>query len=264
MKKTYQIKGTTDYSLFEKSASNRQLKLKKHRKLELSMKKHGFLPWWPIVVFRDDVTNKFTILDGQHRFAIAISLELPIYYVQADHKFDVAEINDTQKTWSVEDYAEVHQSNGLHDYAVGLRFHRENDIPITTAFSLLAGTTSYGNIEQAFKSGNFLVVDKEWADKVAAVYCPISKMSSAVKKVRFLEACAAACRVNEFNPARLIHGANRCRDDLLSYSTRDAYLVMMQKIYNFGRGRRQLFGLEIESRKAMRDRNPIHRSRKTK
>lgn len=43
----------------------------------------------------------------------------------------------------------------------------------------------------------------------------------------------AVCRVEEFEPKRLLRNAERCREKLMPYSTREAYLVMLEEIYNF-------------------------------
>jgi hypothetical protein len=51
----------------------------------------------------------------------------------------------------------------------------------------------------------------------------------------------------------LIGGAERCREKLVSYSTRDAYLDLLESVYNFGR--KQLVSLKLPAIEAMRKRN---------
>lgn len=65
----------------------------------------------------------------------------------------------------------------------------------------------------------------------------------------------SVCRVPDFDAGRLLQCAARCRERLVSYSTRDAYLGMLEEVYNFGR--KQLFGLKSAAVMAMRDRFPI-------
>jgi hypothetical protein len=72
----------------------------------------------------------------------------------------------------------------------------------------------------------------------------------------------AVCRVEEFDPERLLHNAAKCRDKLVSYSTRDAYLGMLEQIYNFNR--RQLVGLTALATMAMRERSATVASKKNK
>src|SRR5262245_39047629 len=96
---------TKNYSLFAGGTEqNRQLELAKHKKLRESMKKNGFVPSFPIVV-RRHADGVLEIYDGQHRFAFAVELELPVYYVEDKGTWDVAEINSTAKTWTLADYA---------------------------------------------------------------------------------------------------------------------------------------------------------------
>jgi hypothetical protein len=124
---------------------------------------------------------------------------------------------------------------------------------------LLSGRTSFRDCDE-FTSGGFKVKDRAWADSVAGTYGPMVKMSPEMKNARFLEACMCACRVPEFETKRLLQNAARCREKLASFSTRDAYLTMLEEVYNFGRSK--LFGLKAAAMMVMRERNPIQQSRK--
>jgi hypothetical protein len=249
------IMSTKNYRLFGRSGDNRDLDLKKHRSLYESMKKYGFLSSFPIVCVRD-ATKHLVVKDGQHRLAFAEELGLPVWYVVADTDFDVAEINSTPKTWTLYDYARKFAANGLTAYHDGLEFVEIHRLPIGTAFALLAGNTCFTNVRNEFVSGAFVIKDRQWADDVASLYSKMVHTSSNVKSVRFMEACMAVCRVSDFDHDRMVRGAVRCRDKLVSYSTRDAYLDMLEEIYNYGR--KQLVSLKLPAIQAMRDRNPTN------
>lgn len=252
---TKKIQSTRNYRMFQRSDKNRETNLKKHKKLVESMKKYGFLSSFPIVVSRTKAGD-LVIEDGQHRAIVAENLGLPIYWVEEDVEFDIAEINSTAKTWGLRDYAMTYSKNGLSDYSEGLEFADQFKVPVGTAFALLAGTTTYSNIQDQFFSGEFKVKDRAWADSVAGIYAPICEMSSAVRNQRFLEACMAVCRVPEFDAKRLLTNASRCREKLVSYSTRDAYLDMIESVYNFGRVK--LFAIKIAATQVMRERNAVN------
>jgi hypothetical protein len=128
-------------------------------------------------------------------------------------------------------------------------------LPITIAFALLGGTTSFTNVKPQFVDGTFEIKDRDWADQVASVYCAMVALSKDIRGARFLQACMGACRVKDFKPARLIQGAKRCREKLVSYSTKDAYLDMIEELYNFGQ--RKLVGLKALAQMAMRARNAV-------
>lgn len=250
------ILSTKNYRLFQNNnGENRPLDVNRHRKLLGSMKKYGFLEVFPIIVTRNG-DDHFIVKDGQHRLAFAESLGLPVYYVEDSTDFDVATINSTSKVWNLGDYAQKYASNGIKSYQEGLEFAEKHGLPISTAFCLLAGTTSFSNFDELFLTGKFKVKDRKWADSVAGIYGPITTMSSSMKKnARLLEACMAVCRVPDFDPSRLLSGAERCREKLLSFSTREAYLDMLETVYNFGRSK--LVGLKSAAMMAMRDRSAV-------
>lgn len=255
------IQATKNYRLFARNADNRPLDIKKHKRLELSMKQYGFLRCFPIVCCRDKNGN-LIVKDGQHRLALAESLGLTVYWVEEDVDFDVAVINCTSKVWAIRDYAQKHALNGKAAYEEGMTFAENHKIPMGTAFALLAGTTSLNNVMDAFVQGTFRVKDRAWADAVASIYGPIVAMSPHKHNARLLEACMAVCRVQSFDAKRLISGAEKCREKLLSYSTREAYLDMLESVYNFNR--QKLVGLKAEAMMVMRERNATVASVKRK
>lgn len=250
------IQSTRNYRLFVRhSGENRVLDVKKHKKLMESMKLYGFLESFPIVCCRDD-KGQLVVKDGQHRLMIAETLNLPVHWVEESVDFDVAIVNSTSRIWQLRDYAQKYAANGVKCYQEGIDFAERHGLPIGTAFALLAGTTSFNNCQEAFVKGEWKVKDREWADAVAGTYAPLVKMSPAVRNARFIEACMAACRVKDFDPSRLIAGAERCREKLVGYSTRDAYLDMIEAVYNFGR--KHLVGVKAAAVMAMRDRNIVN------
>lgn len=70
----------------------------------------------------------------------------------------------------------------------------------------------------------------------------------------------AVCRLDGFDAARLLAGVERCREKLVSYSTREAYLEMIEEIYNFGR--RQLVPIKVNALNAMKSRSAAQPAKK--
>lgn len=250
------ISVTKNYRLFVRSDDNRPSDLKKHRKLIESMKMYGFLSCFPIVCTRDSKGN-LVVKDGQHRLMIAETLGLSVYYVEESVDFDVARVNCTAKIWQLRDYAQKHATNGIEAYREGLEFADQHALPIGTAFALLAGYVSFSSVNDAFATGSFEIRDRKWADMVAGIYNPLRRMNPKIHNARFLEACMAVCRVDGFDTQRLISNAEKCREKLIPYSTRHAYLDMLEEIYNFYRSK--LVGLKAEALMAMRERNATAR-----
>jgi hypothetical protein len=253
---------TKNYRLFKRSDNNRPVDVKKHRKLEASLKEYGYLKSFPIVCSRD-ANGDLIVKDGQHRLLIAESLGLAVAYVVESVDFDIATINCTSKVWQIRDYALTHAANGKKDYQEGIDFADEHKLPIGIAFAMLAGTISFTNVQAEFIDGTFRIKDRTWAGKVASIYTPIVNLApSAMRNARFLDACMAVCRVKEFEAERLIHGAEKCRDKLVSYSTKDAYLTLCEELYNFKR--QKLVGLKMAATMAMRERNACNAAKKAK
>lgn len=247
------ITATKNYRLFTVSAENRPRNAKKHRRLKESMQRYGFLSSFPVVCVRDG-SGTLVVKDGQHRLMFAEELGLPVSYTVEAADFDIALVNSTAKTWSLIDYAERHAANGVQSYIDGLAFANRFRLTVGTAFSLLGGTTSFGNVQQSFISGTFQIKDRDWAESVAMLYGSLIAISRNVANKRCIEACMACCRVEGFDVNRLLHGARRQREALVAYSTRDGYLDMLETVYNFGR--RQLVPLKIQAIQAMRERIP--------
>lgn len=253
MSATKKINVTKNYRLFERSSNNRVTNVKKHKKLEKSMREYGFLSCFPVICGRDKKGN-LIVKDGQHRLALAESLGLPVHWVEEEVDFDIAKVNCTSVGWQIRDYAMKYAAQGVKVYQEGMEFAEQHGLPLGVAFAMLGGRTSYSDIAPAFTDGTFKVKDRAWAELVASIYVPIVQMSPDVRSARFLDACMAVCRVKEFDPKRLLHSAARCREKLVSYSTRDAYLSMIEEVYNFSR--HHLFGLKIAAVTVMRERNP--------
>jgi hypothetical protein len=247
------ITTTKNYKLFMFSDENRPLNLKKRKRLMESMKRYGFLRSFPISCYRSN--GKIVVKDGQHRLAVAEELGLSVHYYVDDVDYDVAFVNGCQEKWTVRDYAMKHANAGIKPYQDGLEFSDRYGLPIGVTFALLAGTTTFANIQPAFVDGTFTIKDIGYASTVASTYRALIDLSPDIKNARLMEACMAVCRVPKFDATRLLTGAKRCRDKLVAYSTRDAYLELLETVYNFGR--KELVPLKIEAINAMRKRSPV-------
>lgn len=253
------LQATKNYRLFTVSSDNRPRDEKKHKRLRRSLEKYGFLSCYPIVCVRDK-QKRLVVMDGQHRLAFAETLGLTVFYVVQDEAFDIAEVNGTQEKWTTRNFAETYAAQGKKPYAEGLEFADRYGIAVGTAFGLLAGTASANNIMSEYYAGNFRIRDREWAETVGLIYSRIVAIAPQTRNMRLVEACMAVARVEGFDPQRLVYGCERCREKLHPYSTRDAYLEMLEEVYNFGR--KNLVGLRVAAIQAMRDRNAANGKKK--
>jgi len=257
MSSSNKINVTKDYRLFKRAETNRPLDSAKRKRLEESMRLYGFLRCFPIVCYRD-ADKHLIIKDGQHRFAIAEKLGLPIYWVEESVDFDVAKVNGTQEKWKPADYAGCYAQQGNEHYQEILDFHKQYGLAIGSTAALLRGVSQFSIVAKSFYDGSYEVrkADRKLADMIATAYSSIVRLSRSVNNARFLEACIGAARVPGFEAERLIHGAERCREKLVAYATRDAYLDMIEAIYNFGR--KILVPIKLPATEIMRKRNAVN------
>lgn len=248
------LQATKNYRLFTRSIDNRPLNPAKHKRLRRSMEQYGFLACYPVVCVRDE-QKRLVILDGQHRAAFAEILGLAAYFIVMDESFDIPTINGTQEKWNTRNFAETYAAQGKKTYQEGLEFADRHGLPVGTAFGLLAGTASWNNVAAEYYRGGFRIRDREWADTVGTIYSRMVECDRQVRSARFLEACMAASRVEGFDSQRLLANTKRCREKLMSYSTRDAYLEMLEGIYNYGR--KQLVPLKLAAIQTMRERSAV-------
>lgn len=255
------IKHTKNYKLFERMDDNRILDAAKRHDLMQSMRTYGWIPSFPAVC-KLMPNGSIGIKDGQHRFAIAETLGIDVFYVIEDIDFDIALVNQAQRCWKILDYAQRFAAAGNQNYRDALDFRERNRLPVGIAFALMAGHTNFGNITAEFRSGTYKIRDRQWAEKVASVYVPLSNASKSVRNSRCLEACMAICRISEFEVPRMLRNLERCREKLVAYSTRMAYLDMLEEIYNFRR--HAAFPLKIKAINEMKKRNAAEAAREKK
>jgi hypothetical protein len=252
-KATPRIQVTKNYKLFGKSIDNRDVDLKGRRDLEESMKQYGFLRCYAIVCGRDKDKNLY-VKDGQHRLATAIKLGLEVCWIEDTSDMDVATVNSTQRQWKTKDYAWKYANKGNQHYKEVLQFVAEHRISISLAARLLSGTQASGNFSRKFRNGEFKVKDRDFAHRVVSIYVPSIKASKNLRNRYYLLACSKAAMGAAFSVKRFTDSLAKHRELLVNFGSADAYMDMMENVYNFGR--RDLFPLKIEAIKAMRDRTP--------
>lgn len=250
---TPKVSVTKNYRMFHNVIENRDLELPKHRKLRLSMQEYGFLASFPIVCIRNKDAN-LEVRDGQHRLAIAETLDLPVYWIEETVDFDIAKVNSTQKPWSILDYATNFSKRGVKSYSDLIEFSEKHTIGLSLSACLLTGNTTFGNVSDQFYRGEFIITELHLAHSVAILYGEFIRADKRLKTSRLVEALLACGRVKGFDNDRLAANVTRCQSKLKPYSTRDAYLGMLEEVYNYHQPK--LVPLKMHAIQAMRARNP--------
>ncbi len=256
-KKAPRIFTTTNYDLFKYVGQNREVDLKPKRRKDLrrSMERYGYIPAYPLYCTREN--GRLLIRDGQHRLAVAKKLGLPVCYVICKVRADIAEINNTQVVWKTRDYARAFASAGLVDYQELLDFAEAHKLSLSVCVGILGNTfaATSGKHLALFREGKFKVTSRDLADRVAGLYSQISGRNRSIRTRFFVSALFAACLVEGLDDRRFISGAKRYPEALQKYGSRDGYLQMLEKIYNYGRGKKE--PVKIAAENVLAARNPV-------
>lgn len=233
MNESQKIQTTKNYALFTLSAENRSLNIRRWGSLRESLIKYGFISAYPMVCKR--IKGALIVIDGQHRFMIAQSLQIPVFYVVSDDEADVAEINSSAKRWSFEDYVNRYAKKGNEHYVSLREFSSRHDIPVSISAGLLFNNSGNGgssNYSEQIKDGTYTVKNLPYAERCARIFNAFREFSRDCSSSVLLRALAAACRVPEFDDDRMLKAIPKRPDFIKRYSNRDSYLDMLEKIYN--------------------------------
>lgn len=252
--KKYKLHVTKDYKLFTHSLDNRPVNPEKRKKLQDSMQSYGFIAAYPVHCVRE--SGRLSIRDGQHRFAVAQKLGLPIFYVVCEEMVSIPQINNTQKAWGLADYAGSFAAQGKTDYTEVIAFAERHNMPLSMAMAILTNTGTAANPSRKFKDGSFRIKSRPLAERVAKLYSGIGEVNSTIKTRFLLSALFAVAVLPDVDDSRLLAGARRYPEALKRYGTRDGYLDMLEQIYNYGRHTKT--SIRIAAENAMRDRNPTN------
>lgn len=245
---------SNDYGKFHRSDKrNRALSFKEHRKLYASMQKYGFL--WEFHAVVERCGKHFTIIDGQHRVAIAERLGLPVYYVITDRAIDVPEINSTSKAWTALTHIQHFANNGNAEYQKIKTVAAQYEIPITLAAMMLSGNGM--NCRNVIPQGTFVANEHDIADVVGSVIKGVSNAipRSTARHRSFVQCVINCARIPGFDAQRLISGILRCPEAIKPYGQSSAMLSCIEECYNYGRRLHARYPLAMEAKRIADGRN---------
>ena len=258
------IRQTRNYSEFVHDATNRPITEKDKTALKLlreSMKEYGFLPF-PILCKR--VGDRLRIIDGQHRFAIAQELNLPVLWVETDRDdIVIAKTAAGQRPWLMHDYVGSWAVQGKEAYQKLQEFTAEAGLPLKVSASLLNGEASHsGNVNDRIKSGDFRVRDMEYARRVARIIDVVRRYVPWATHSLSIAAVSRFCRVADFDDAQMIKRIETHPHLLKRCPTLDMFSQMYEDVYNHMS--RQRIPLAFMAREQMAKRQDVGAVRKEK
>jgi hypothetical protein len=220
------LKSTKDYSLFKIHNLNREVSRDRVKRLAEEMKIKNLLHLYPIVIDQDGV-----ILDGQHRFEAAKSIESEIYYVQSENDYqisDVSKSNSMQRAWRTVDHIHFHAKNGNPHYIEIIDLSWELGVDPELVIWVM------GKNRNDVKKGDFVITDegREITRKVLQHADMLGDCFSYNKHRPFLNALKTLLLIPDYNPMRMVQKAS-CYPELCKKQVDSKeYLRVLETIYN--------------------------------
>jgi hypothetical protein len=243
---------STDYDQFEMLGFNRDVI--KTRKLEISMKQHGWIPAYPAHVIKEE--GKLKIKAGHHRFCVAEKLGIPVVYVICNDNSSIHELETSTVKWSIQDYLTSYVRLGDPDYEAVQRFQQRTGISLSACISMLAGEcASSNNKMNAFKAGEYTVKDTQNAEIVADI---ITAMKSyGIKwatETLVVQSLSRIITAGHADIARLKHKLKANATLAQKQPNQQAYTEMFENIYNHAAKASQKIPLAFLTNEALRQR----------
>lgn len=230
--KTYE---TTNYDMFKFKHGNRPIDMGHVRKLINSMRE----VYIPRVI---SINKNNEITDGQHRFAAAKELGLPIFYQYEQHKLeDIRRMNQNTKNWTLDDFMNSYVALETKDntsvtgpYTIFKFFKKESKFP--TAVCLMMLSDNRTSDTTAFKSGDFEIPSGQYslALKQAKMIIEVSNYYDGYKRQKFIVALLGLFKDDEFRFKKFIRKLSLNRNKLYHCTSSTDYVDTIEKLYNWG------------------------------
>lgn len=232
-----QVKKTNNYSLFKFNPLNRSIKKNKLKQLRTSIQRTaGNLQ--SILV-----DSKYYIIDGQHRFMVCKSLNLPIRYEIRENTYtaeDIIEINNNGSGWNHTDYADHHFKKGNENYGIFLKYRelypelKEGVLCSILENKYSMNDTSSSNMKRnGFHTGSFVVLQENKAKLLLQKLKDISAFYKGWNRRAFVYAIIHLSNQPSFNWDKFISKMQIKHIGLFEYPRAEDFVKALTEIYNY-------------------------------
>jgi hypothetical protein len=222
---------TKNYEMFELTLFNRNVT--KTKKLEESMKNHGYINAYPLHCIKEK--GKLKIKSGHHRFTVAQMLDLPVAYVVCDDTATIHELEDSTIKWELKDYLDSFVRMGKVDYITVKEYSERTGIPVGQCLSIFSGESGgvHSNWSMRFKKGEFVISKKNYAEKLAEILNIMRQCGISFSHERSM--VVAISRILKAGHADFIRLKNKI--SLFTFmitkcATVDQYMDVIEAVYN--------------------------------
>lgn len=229
MSKVNHVIKTYDYSLFRHISGNRNINKANLDRIKKSMSEH-YLPI-PIVV-----NENMEIIDGQHRFEAAKSLDLPVYYIKIEGLTldEVRVLNTYGANWNNTDRLYSYCQLGFKEYIKFKDFMEQTGFSYGACIALLSGSPQRsGEHGRKFKDGQFKVKNYEKALYNAKLLNQIGEYYPNLKKSNLLGCMIELFHHADYNHNRMIQKLKVQAHMLPKTGSKETYKANIRDIYNY-------------------------------
>lgn len=188
-----QIAKTTEYKIFKKIATNRELDKFHLFNLTKAIIKKNLLAENPIIV-----NSKMEVIDGQHRLEVAKNNNLEVYYIVSDQVMeeDIRLLNTVNRNWHLTDYLDSYIKQQKPGYLYLKDYTEKTGLSLSNAMLILGGMKqtnlrdNYATVglRTLFKMGDFKVTQSKLGEQIAEIITDLM----------------ALCQTNEHNDREFI------------------------------------------------------------
>lgn len=225
-----------------------------------SMKLYGFLPSKPIQCYKRK-DGKLVVVDGHHRLAAAMRLNLDVHIVIEDEsaQLTMAPVNIIVKKWNLDDFIRLYASRGNKNY-IKLMEYKDKGVPSGMAASMLINNAaSSGNANKSIADGLFKIKSFDLIESVVGLVSEFGGLSSVLRSRAFIAAISKCIMCAQFDldvfKARLMENPTM----MTKTSNEDQMLSVIEAIYNKRSRNPQPIKFYVEG--ASRDRNAKGRTK---
>lgn len=225
----------SDYEKFDHIPGNRATSKGTIKNIASSMRMFGFLEHQAILVYEKD--EKLVIIDGQHRFAAAQIVKLPILFRILDEEDArlFIPLNANQNNWTNANYLEYFKYMGKSNYIKLDRFKRDNRYGLTDSMCLLTNKRLQSTMDMVrFREGNFKIKSHQKAIEMVSMICDFQGIVNKYNKCYFMRAMITLINTDGYNHELMVGKIKSDGKNINNCERTDQFLAKMISVYNNG------------------------------
>lgn len=227
------MQSTTDYDQFIFKDENRKIKNDHLKDIIESIKTCNLLHMRPITV-----NENLEIMDGQHRFIAARTLNLPIFYkIEEGIESNQMLILNLSKSWNNGDYLNYYIQKGNQEYVKLQEFIKSQQLKLNVALNLVMGNSHASR--KNFREGKF-ILNQEFTDVQLAncrrtqdIITRNNGHSYYTEAAKFWRALITLISHHEFDMDKWVDNLNHLCTRFCAKATTADYLKLMTDVYNW-------------------------------